>query len=138
MWWLPATSLLTVGVLLYVTSALHVLSFSPFVVSRHEVDRDFAVREVLAQRTTPASVSDDRVVSTIRLRAGEHPDAARFDVPVPPGARMLNPRTGDSNQGAIPSRDRALLATSGEMSDVVAFYRDELVPRGWHEVRGWM
>ena len=138
MWWLPATSLLTVGVLLYVTSALHVLSFSPFVVSRHEADRDAAVREVLAQRTTPASASNDRAVSTIRLRAGEHPDAAQLDVPVPPGARMLNPRTGDSNQGAIPSRDRALLATSGEMSDVLAFYRDELVPRGWHEVRAWM
>jgi hypothetical protein len=137
MWWLPAAGVLVVGLALYITSALHVLSFSPLVTGRQEAARDSAVRNALAQHPAPAPAGTDRAVPTIQLRAGEHPDAAQFNIPVPPDARMPGTRTR-GNESATPSGDRALLATSREVSDVLAFYRDELATRGWHEVRTWM
>jgi hypothetical protein len=137
MWWLTAVSLLALGILIYVTSALHVLSFSPLVTGRQAAERDNAVREALEKAETPASAGNSRAAPTIQLQAGAESDAARFDVPVPFDARMPNARTREG-QSATPSRDRALLATSGEVADVLAFYRDELASHGWHEVRTWM
>jgi hypothetical protein len=44
-----------------------------------------------------------------------------------------------SEDGRVtPQRDRALFSTSGDVADVLAFYRDELADDGWHEVRAWM
>jgi hypothetical protein len=137
MWWLPAVSLLALGVLLYVTSALHVLSFSPLVTGRQAAERDSAVREALAQTATPTSAGNSRAALTIPLQAGASPDAPHFDIPVPFDARMPDVRTR-RDESVAPSRDRALLATSGEVPDVLAFYRDELATLGWHEVRAWM
>ena len=137
MWWLPAVSLLALGVLLYLTSALHVLSFSPLVTGRQAAERDHAVQEALGKVEMPVSAGNSRAAPTIQLQAGADPDAARFDIPVPFDARMPNVRTREG-ESATPSRDRALLATSGEVADVLAFYRDELASRGWHEVRTWM
>lgn len=137
MWWLPAVSLLALGVLLYVTSALHVLSFSPLVTGRQAAERDTAVRDALARQPAPSTAGNSRPAPTIQLRAGEHQDAAHFDIPVPPDARMPGTGTGGGGR-ATPSPDRALLATPGEVPDVLAFYRDELATHGWHEVRTWM
>ena len=137
MWWLPAVSLLLLGMLFYVTSALHVLSFSPLVAGRQEAARDTAVREALARQPVPPAAGNSRTAPTIQLRAGEHPAAAQFDIPVPPDARMPDTSTRRGG-GATPSPDRALLATPGEVPDVLAFYRDELAAHGWHEVRAWM
>ncbi len=137
MWWLPAVSLLAFGALLYVTSALHVLSFSPLVTGRQETARDDAVREALARHTAPSTAGNARAAPTIQLQAGEHPGAAQLDIPVPPDARMPGART-PGDERAAPSRDRALLATSGSVADVLAFYRVELAAHGWHEVRSWM
>ncbi len=137
MWWLPAVSLLALGMVLYVTNALHVLTFSPLVTGRQEAARDLAVQEALARQPAPSTAGDHRAAPTIQLRAGEDPDAAQFDIPVPLDARMPNPRTRRGER-ATPSPDRALLATAGEVPAVLAFYRAELATHGWHEVRTWM
>ena len=137
MWWLPAASLLALGVLLYVTSALHVLSFSPLVTGRQATERDIAVQDAIARLPAPSAAGNSRTAPTIQLRDGEHRDAIVFDIPVPPEARLPGASIRSGGR-ATPSPDRALLATPGEVPDVLAFYRDELATRGWHEVRTWM
>ena len=137
MWWLPAASLLALGTLLYVTSALHVLSFSPLVTGRQEAARDDAVRVALARYSAPATAGNDRVAPTIQLRSGEHPGAAQFDIPVPPDARMGGTRTPEDER-ATQGRDRAMFTIAGDVTEVLAFYRRELMADGWYEVRAWM
>lgn len=137
MWWLPAVSLLAVGMLIYMASALHVLSFSPLVAGRQETARDDAVREALARQMSSTSADTGRAALTVRLQAGEHPDTAQLDVPVPLDARMPGARSRDGER-ATQGRDRAVFATSGDVADVLAFYRAELATHGWHEVRAWM
>jgi hypothetical protein len=137
MWWLPAVSLLALAALLYGASALHVLSFSPLVAERQEAARDEAVREALEQYSAPATAGNRRPAPTIQLQAGPHPGAAELDIPVPPDARIANARARGGERAA-PSPDRAVLATSGEIADVLEFYRVELATHGWHEVRAWM
>jgi hypothetical protein len=137
LWWLPAVSMLALGALLYVTSALHVLSFSPLLTGRQEAALDDAVREALEQHSTVSTVGNRRPAPTIRLQVGQDAGAAQVDIPVPHDARIPNARTRGGERAA-PSLDRAVLATSGEVADVLAFYRDELAMHGWHEVRTWM
>jgi hypothetical protein len=107
------------------------------VTGRQAAERDAAVREALAQTATPASAGNSRAAPTIQLHAGVSSDAAHFDIPVPFDAHRPNVRTRGV-ESATPARDRALLATSGKVADVLAFYRDELAAHGWHEVRTWM
>jgi hypothetical protein len=135
MWWLPAVSLLASGMLLYLTSALHVLSFSPLVAGRQEATRDDAVREALERHT--ASSSAGSAAPTIQLQAGEHPGAEPLDIPVPPAARMSGARTREDAR-STQWRDRAVFTTPGDVADVLAFYRVELATHGWHEIRSWM
>jgi hypothetical protein len=137
MWWLPAAGLLAVGMLIYVTSALHVLNISPVVVGAQEIARDDAVREALAQHTAPVSLGNSRVAPTIRLQVDGPQGAAPLDIPVPPDARLSEARTADDGR-ASQRRDRAVLITSGDVAEVLAFYRAELADRDWHEVRSWM
>jgi hypothetical protein len=137
MWWFPAASLLALGMLLYVTSALHSLSFSPLVIGRQEAARDAAVREALAQHGAQLMVGNDRAAPTIQLQAGEHPGAERLDIPIPPDARLIGARTGE-DQRATQIRDRAVFATPGDVAEVLAFYRVELAADGWQEIRAWM
>ena len=137
MLWLPAASLLALGMLLFVTSALHVFSFSPLVIARQEAARDDAVREALAQHSTAATAGNDRAAPRIQLRSSEHPGAARFDIPVPPDARTPGARM-PGHEHATQWRDRAMFITSGDVAEVIAFYRLELESQGWHEVRAWM
>ena len=117
MWWLPAVSLLAVGTLFYVMSALHVLSFSPLIAGRQEAARDDAVREALERHTAPSSAGNPRVAPTIQLRAGEHPGAEPLDIPVPPDARLAGARSREDGRDTH-IRDRALFATSGDVADV--------------------
>jgi hypothetical protein len=137
MWWLPAVSLLALGTLLYVASALSVLSFSPLVVGRQEAARDDAVRAALARHGEVSTAGNERAAPTIQLLSGGHPGAAPLDVPVPPDALMPDARTRDDERAAQ-LRDRAMMVTGGDLADVLAFYRDELPAQGWHEVQAWM
>jgi hypothetical protein len=137
MWWFPTLSMLMLGLALFVASALQVLSFSPLATGRQEPDRDDAIGEAMAWQPAPAPRGNYRAAPTIQLRTGPQPDAAQFDVPVPPDARVPGPRMR-GGEGVPPSSDRALLLTSGAMSEVLAFYRDELAIRDWYEVRSWM
>jgi hypothetical protein len=123
--------------LLYVTSALPVLSFSPLVAGRQEGARDDAVREALERHTAPSSAGNSRAAPTIQLQAGEHPGAVQLDIPVPPDARMAGARTREDTR-ATPMPDRAAFTTAGDVADVLAFYRAELAAHGWHEIRSWM
>src|SRR5687768_2179803 len=133
MWWLPVVSLLALGMLAYVFSALHVLVFSPLVVGRQAREREAAARAAQAPPVPRASVgSRTAAPPTIRLEASGHPGSPRFTIPVPHDARL--PEAG-RGEGDRPSRDRIVLATSGDAADVLAFYRDELGSDGWREVR---
>jgi hypothetical protein len=49
-----------------------------------------------------------------------------------PGARTRE------EERAAQLRDRAVMVTSSDLADVLAFYRTELPAQGWHEVRAWM
>jgi hypothetical protein len=137
MWWLPAASLLVLSLVLHVTTALHVLSFGPLFATRQESARDSAIREAQARSSAAGTTSNARAASTIQLQAGDHPNVTNVDVPVPPDARLADP-SSRGRAGGTPSPDRAVLATAGNVPDVLAFYRDELARRGWHEVRTWM
>ena len=137
MWWFPAVSLLGLGLVIYVASAAHVLSFSPLVIGRHANEREAAVREALADQQGLPTAGNRRVAPSIQLRAGEKPDAVSVEVPVPHDARMLD--AGHRNGVAVtPDHDRALFITIGDVATVLEFYRAELSLLGWHEVRTFM
>lgn len=137
MWWLPAVSLLLVGFVAYVGSALHVLNFSPFVAQQQESARADAVRTALEEQKAMGVARVSRNAPTVQLQAAERPDAEPRDVPVPPSALAPNRRAG---RGADMAQqpDRAVFATYEDLADVLKFYREALVSLGWHEVRTWM
>ncbi len=137
MWWLSMTGLLAVSVLIYVGSAAHVVSFSPLVTQRAAADRDAAVEAARAEAQA-ASTAAKTASQSIRLRTSGGPAGAeQAFVPVPPDAQVLSP--GARSEGGQPAReDRLLFRTRGSLADVMAFYRDTLPARGWHEVRSWM
>lgn len=136
MWWLPAASMLALGLMIYVTSAAHVLNFSPLTVARNAADRA-EQRAVGEARATTPSTDRNQAVRTIQLRAGDQAGAATFEIPIPPDAHATG-GLGRGGGSTGESRDRALLGTYGEIPDVLTFYRRELSSRGWHEVRSWL
>ena len=137
MWWFPAVSLLGLGLVIYVASAAHVLSFSPLVIGRHASEREAAVREALADRPGRPTAGNRRVAPSILLRACEQPDSVSVEVPVPHDALLLDAGHRDG-MAVAPAHDRALFTTIGDVATVLEFYRAQLSSLGWHEVRTFM
>lgn len=142
MWWLPVASMFVLGLVFYVTSALHVLSFSPLLVGRQAAERE-AQAQAQAQAKATSNTSEARAsagntiaTTTIRLRAGQGPGAVQVSIPVPPDAQVADTTIRGERVTVRP--DRAILTTSGEVVIVLAFYRATLAEHGWHEVRTWM
>ena len=136
MWWLPAVGLLALGMVMYVMSALHVLTFSPLNVGRQAAEREAMALRALEPPEPRASVRSGMFPApTVHLQAGGHPGAPRFTIPVPRDARLPDATRGERE---APGRDRIVLVTSSDVSDILAFYRAELASDGWHEVRAWM
>ena len=121
MWWFSAVTLLLVALVVYVASALQVLSFGPVADQRRE-----AAAEERAAEPELSPLSQDAAIRAPRDAADQ--------LPIPPGARVVED-SAHGERGAFSIR--LVLDAPGDAAVVLAFYREELPARGWEEVLMW-
>ena len=129
MWWLPAVVVPLVGLVLFVASALQVVSFGP-VAAQQAASQTREFRPALAD-LDPEHGGEATVV---RLPLASTPGRPQDEIPIPPNARLIaNSAHGDETAFHV----RMALEADGQVADLLAFYRDELPLRGWEEVLMW-
>jgi hypothetical protein len=129
MWWFSAVTMLLVALVVYVASALQVLSFGPVADQRREV-----AAEERAAEPESSLLGREATGGTIRIPGAPAPRDAADQLPIPPGARVVEESAhGERGDFSI----RLVLDAPGDAADVLAFYREELPARGWEEVLMW-
>lgn len=129
MWWFSTATILLVGLVVYVASALHVMSFGPVADQRRE-----ATAQDLAAVPGSSPLGRDAASGAAQLPLAVAPRDAADELPIPPGARVVeNSAHGERRTFSI----RLVLDAPGDVADVLAFYREELPARGWEEVLMW-
>lgn len=129
MWWFPIVVVPIVGLVAFVATALHVVSFGPVAEQQAEGE----TRERHAALTEPRSGQGEQP-TTARLPLAPDPGRPRDEIPIPPRSRLVgNSAHGDDDAFNV----RMALEAEGAVADVLAFYRDELPVRGWEEVLMW-
>ena len=131
MWWFPVVVVPVVGMVLFVTAALHVVSFGP-VAAKRDADQAREYQAALTELRTGRGGA----ATAIQLPLAPTPRRAQDEIPIPPNARLVaNTTHGDGESFSI----RMALEATGDVAGVLAFYRDELPLRGWEEVfmRRW-